>query len=95
MKMSYTLERRGEQWIVKGKGAGHGGSGGMGGAMGGGPMGSPTGTGPGASGAEKGGEMPAGHPPAPPEYVLIGEEPGQEGCASAGSESLFSKTVLM
>jgi hypothetical protein len=58
MSISYTLERRGDQWVVKGKGAGHGG-----GAMGGGSMGSPMGAGPGASGAEKSGEMPAGHPP--------------------------------
>jgi hypothetical protein len=56
MNMSYTLERRGEKWVVKGRGAGHGG--GMGGGMG-----SPMGSGPGASGAEPGGELPQGHPP--------------------------------
>jgi hypothetical protein len=36
MTMSYTLERRGSEWIVKGRGAGHGEKGGMmGGGMGG------------------------------------------------------------
>jgi hypothetical protein len=54
MSMSYTLERRGDQWVVKGRGAGHGGTGGG--------MGSPMGAAPDA-GAEKAGEMPAGHPP--------------------------------
>lgn len=61
MSLSYTLERRGDQWVVKGRAAGHGGSG-MGAGMGGG-MGSPMGSGPEASGAEKSGEMPSGHPP--------------------------------
>ena len=55
MNMSYTLERRGEKWFVKGRAAGHGG-------MGGG-MGSPMGSGPDASGAERTGELPSGHPP--------------------------------
>ena len=49
MSMSYTLERRGDKWQVKGRGPGHGG--GMGGGMMGGGQ-------PGAAG-----EMPAGHPP--------------------------------
>jgi hypothetical protein len=47
MTMSYTLERRGDKWEVRGRGAGHGG--GMG-------MGSGTGT-------QGGAEMPSGHPP--------------------------------
>jgi hypothetical protein len=51
MNMSYTLERRGNEWVVKGRGAGHGG---MGGAMGGGM---------GAGGDAAAGEMPSGHPP--------------------------------
>lgn len=59
MNMSYTLERRGNEWVVKGRGAGHGGMGGMGaGAMGGG-----MGAGQMGSGGEKGGDMPTGHPP--------------------------------
>jgi hypothetical protein len=70
MSMSYTLERRGDKWLVRGKGAGHGGGGGMGSApapqapaaggelpSGHPPVNSPEG------GAGKGGELPAGHPP--------------------------------
>jgi hypothetical protein len=52
MTMSYTLERQGEHWVVKGRGAGHGG--GMGGA---------AEAVPGQGGAPRSGEMPAGHPP--------------------------------
>jgi hypothetical protein len=51
MNMSYTLERRGDKWVVKGRGAGHGGAG------------SPTGAIPQAGGAERVGELPSGHPP--------------------------------
>ena len=74
MKMNYTLERRGDKWIVQGRGAGHGGMGG-GGAMGGGmgmggtdlkdqPHGGAMPP-PGVKGDTKGGsgELPAGHPP--------------------------------
>jgi hypothetical protein len=64
MSMSYKLERRGNKWLVMGKGAGH-----MGGAMGG-PMGGeppkgqmPSGHPPVDPGATKGGDLPAGHPP--------------------------------
>jgi len=44
MSMSYTLERQGEKWLVKGKAAGHaGGGGGMGAPMeGGAPSSSPA-----------------------------------------------------
>ena len=73
MTMSYTLERRGDKWQVKGRGAGHGGGMGMGagapGAMPGAgemPAGHPPTNAPG--GNTKSGELPAGHPPvnAPP-----------------------------
>ena len=71
MSMSYNLERRGDKWLVKGRGAGHGGGamGGMGGGMGSAPATPPpAGGGELPSGhppvnAEKGGELPAGHPP--------------------------------
>ncbi len=71
MTMSYTLERRGEKWQVRGRGAGHGG--GMGAATpppqtGGGelptghpPVNSQGGTSQG--GGRAAGELPAGHPP--------------------------------
>jgi hypothetical protein len=54
MQMSYTLERRGEKWVVQGRGAGHGGA--MGGGMG-------SGGAPGAMQPPAAGELPAGHPP--------------------------------
>jgi hypothetical protein len=70
MTMSYTLERRGDKWQVKGRGAGHGGGTGMGGGMPGGmgsqsgteiPSGHPPVNSPG--GGAKSGDLPAGHPP--------------------------------
>jgi hypothetical protein len=65
MSMSYTLERQGDKWVVKGRGGGHGGmSGGMdsGGTRGAGdlPSGHPPVNNPGAA---SGGDLPAGHPP--------------------------------
>jgi hypothetical protein len=66
MTMSYTLERRGDKWQVKGRGTGHGGGMGMGGGMpgegGAGQM--PPGHPPtNAPGGNAKGELPAGHPP--------------------------------
>jgi hypothetical protein len=60
MTMSYTLERRGDKWQVKGRGAGH--AGGMG-AQGAGemPAGHPPVSSPDA--ASQRGDLPAGHPP--------------------------------
>jgi hypothetical protein len=65
MTMSYTLERRGSEWIVKGRGAGHGDKGGMmGGGMGaGGAQGEMPPGHPPAGGGAKGGDLPPGHPP--------------------------------
>lgn len=75
MSMTYTLERRGDEWHVKGRGTGHGdGMKGMSPGMGGGaqtpqsgelPAGHPPVNSPGGT---KGGELPEGHPPvnAPP-----------------------------
>lgn len=55
MSMPYTLERKGNEWIVKARdAAGHGGAAGMGGVMGGGA--------PGGEGAPAG-QMPPNHPP--------------------------------
>lgn len=73
MSMSYTLERKGDKWQVKGRGAGHGGGMGMPGGMPGAGMGAPPPgaempsghppvNSPGGAGA-KGGDLPAGHPP--------------------------------
>lgn len=62
MSMSYKLERRGDKWLVMGKGAGH--AGGMGGDMGQPPQGQmPSGHPPVDPDAAKGGDLPAGHPP--------------------------------
>jgi hypothetical protein len=68
MTMSYTLERRGEKWQVKGRGSGHGGGMGMGGGTpnaapdaGQMPPGHPPASA--AGGNTKAGELPAGHPP--------------------------------
>jgi len=76
MSMSYTLERQGEKWLVKGKAAGHaGGGGGMGAPMEGGapssspaPVMPPSGMGGGESGPGGAKDLPSGHPPvnAPP-----------------------------
>ena len=54
MKMSYTLERKGDQWVVKGRSGKGGGS----------PHGEGAGM-PGGMGAMGGGEMPPAHPPIP------------------------------
>ena len=75
MTMAYTLERQGDKWQVKGRGAGHGGGGmgmpgGMPGGMGGAtppagaeiPSGHPPVNSPGA-GSPKSSELPSGHPP--------------------------------
>ena len=67
MSMSYTLERRGDKWMVQGRGAGHGGMGmgggaGMGGGMGMG-KGGDSGAGAAAPKGADGGDLPAGHPP--------------------------------
>lgn len=56
MQMSYTLERKGEAWVVKSK-RGSGGAGGGGGAMPGHGGSAPT--------APPAGAMPPGHPPVP------------------------------
>jgi hypothetical protein len=65
MTMNYTLERRGSEWIVKGRGAGHGDKGMMGGGMSsGGPKGEmPPGHPPTGGDAAKGSDLPPGHPP--------------------------------
>ncbi len=63
MSMTYTLERRGSDWLVKGRGAGHGGAG-----MNAPPAASdselPSGHPPvNKPGEASSGELPAGHPP--------------------------------
>jgi hypothetical protein len=65
MTMSYTLERRGDKWQVKGRGAGHGGGMGTEGGMDPQPgSGMPSGHPPvNAPGGTKSGDLPAGHPP--------------------------------
>jgi hypothetical protein len=54
MQMAYTLERKGDQWVVKGRAGGKGGA-------------SPHGAGQALPGAEGmgGGQMPPAHPPTP------------------------------
>ncbi len=62
MSIRYTLEKKGNRWVVKGKGSGHaGGQGGMGSGMGSGPG---SGMGSGGMGG-MGGAMPPGHPAVP------------------------------
>lgn len=51
MKMAYTLERKGDQWVVKGRAGSKGSSNPHGDAM------------PGGMGGGMGGEMPPAHPP--------------------------------
>lgn len=70
MNMTYTLERRGEKWEVKGRGAGHAG-------MSSGPMGGPpAGAAPEPSAAEGG-----SHSATPEPKGALGDAPGAGGGA--------------
>jgi len=72
MNMTYTLERRGEKWEVKGRGAGHAGMG-----AGSGPMGGPpAGAVPEAGAAESG-----SHAATPEPKGALGDAPGSGGTA--------------
>lgn len=61
MSMSYTLERSGDKWVIKGRGAGHGNAGG---SSAGSSMQMPPGhPSAGGSGGSSGNTLPPGHPP--------------------------------